>query len=203
MLYICENPDGALSSDSLQEALKTLPTFRRNYALSYHFEHDRKACVLAYQLLAKALKAEYNLHEMPRWGYGASGKPHLEDHPSIHFNLSHCKNAVCCIISNEEVGVDVETIITFDEALAHEICSEKEYHHILNSTDPSLELTKLWTQKESYLKYKSCGLTSNIRDLFANAPNCLFTMEIKDGYVLCVCEATKDALSHNLSPLTF
>ena len=38
------------------------------------------------------------------------GKPYLPDFPEVHFNLSHSGNRVMCIVSDHEVGCDVEKI---------------------------------------------------------------------------------------------
>ena len=48
--------------------------------------------------------------DMPEFSYGEHGKPFLKNYPDWHFNISHCKNAVCCVLSRENVGIDIEEI---------------------------------------------------------------------------------------------
>ena len=52
----------------------------------------------ARQLLAEALKREYRIQVLPRIERTENGKPYFADYPEIHFNYSHCKNAVVCAV---------------------------------------------------------------------------------------------------------
>ena len=42
--------------------------------------------------------------------YGKWGKPSLLYPRHLYFNISHCKEASVCVISDEEVGIDIEVI---------------------------------------------------------------------------------------------
>ena len=42
--------------------------------------------------------------------YGKWGKPYLRYPEELYFNISHCKAACVCVISDEEVGIDIEVI---------------------------------------------------------------------------------------------
>ena len=159
---------------------------RREYALRYRREHDRRLCVAAYILLQQALKAEYKIEETPLFIYGAHGKPALKNHPDIHFNLSHCDEAAVCMVSNRPVGIDVESIRPFDSELAAATMNPEELRIIRSSPDPSIAFARYWTMKESLLKLTGEGITDNLHGILSTADRYHFVTEEheKDGYVL-------------------
>ena len=144
----------------LANALRQLPSWRREKALSYRFERDQRLCVLAYRLLCTALEKEFAITESPRFAYGENGKPHLPDYPFVHFNLSHCPVAVACAISKHPVGVDVEEIKPFTQGVLDAAFSSSERERILSSVSPETEFAVLWTQKESLIKLRGDALDS-------------------------------------------
>lgn len=95
------------------------------------------------------------------------GKPYYADIP-VEFNISHCKGyAVCAVCGKDEgsIGVDCEIIRPFKEASMRRIFSEKEKAMIRESDTPDLLCTKLWTLKESYVKYTGTGLACHMQDI--------------------------------------
>ena len=93
-----------------EKALPLLSEQRREQTLKFKYELGRKTCAGAYLLLCEALRKEYGIMEPPVFEYGEHGKPYIVGHPDIHFNISHCKEAVLCVTSPRPVGVDVEFI---------------------------------------------------------------------------------------------
>ncbi|MBR5101738.1 MAG: hypothetical protein IK092_01260, partial [Muribaculaceae bacterium] len=79
-------------------AIATVSDQRREYALRYRKEHDRRLAIAVYQLLCHGLKAEYGIEELPVFEFGHHGKPFFVGHPEIHFNFSHCNSAAVCAI---------------------------------------------------------------------------------------------------------
>ncbi len=182
MLYINDH----IEDFDLQAALLKVSKERREYALRYRREHDQRLCVAAYMLLQQALKAEYSIGEPPQFLYGPNGKPHLKNHPEIHFNLSHCDEAVVCVVSNKPVGIDVESIRQFSPELAAATMNPEELDIIQSSPNPSIAFTRFWTMKESLLKLTGEGITDNLHDILTNTDNYHFITEIDEttGYVL-------------------
>ena len=94
----------------LEAALREISAQRREQALKFMFEQGQRLCVLAYQLLKQGLREEYGITENPVFEYNEHDKPSIVGHPEIHFNLSHCKEAAACVVSDQPVGIDVESI---------------------------------------------------------------------------------------------
>ena len=122
------------------------------------------------KLLLKGLRNEYGFSTLPEIGFSENGKPFFKDFPGIHFNISHCERAVVCAIFPFPVGIDVECINPFDEDLASFVSSAEEFGEVLQSPEPDVFFTVLWTKKESYCKLLGEGLASrdNIRNILKN-----------------------------------
>lgn len=97
--------------------------------------------------------------------YGPCGKPYLRDYPNAHFNISRSGQYVACAVADRHVGIDVQVVGTYRPDVAARVCSEEELAGIGASDNPAFEFTKLWTQKEAYLKMLGCGITGGIREL--------------------------------------
>ena len=125
MIYRYENIVD-FTTEQLDDAIRRLPYFRCEKALTYRFKKDRVLSVLAYLLFMEGLEAQYGITEPQIWEYGVNGKPYIVDNRDIHFNISHCAKAVVCIFSDEEVGVDVEVIEPLDISVARHIARSEE-----------------------------------------------------------------------------
>ncbi len=97
--------------------------------------------------------------------YGLYGKPYLRDYPNVHFNISHSGQYVACAVANRPVGIDVQVIGAYWPDVAANVCSEEELVRIGASDDPAAEFTKLWTQKEAYLKMLGYGIAGGMREM--------------------------------------
>ena len=161
MIYINDNIDAF----DVEAALPLLSDERREQTLRFRFERGRKTCAAAYLLLCEGLQKEYGIAEKPLFSYGPHGKPALRDYPDIHFNLSHCRDAVVCAISNRPVGIDVESVSHYKESVAR-------YTQILHADRPDVMFTRLWTMKEAVLKLSGEGLRDNLKEVLADV-DCL------------------------------
>ena len=167
MIYINDNIDAF----DVEAALPLLSDERREQTLRFRFERGRKTCAAAYLLLCEGLQKEYGITEKPLFSYGPHGKPALRDYPDIHFNLSHCRDAVVCVISNRPVGIDVESVSHYKESVARYTMSQQEMHQILHADRPDVMFTRLWTMKEAVLKLSGEGLRDNLKEVLADADN--------------------------------
>ena len=150
-----------------QAALPLLSEQRREQCLKFRPEQGRKTCAAAYLLLCEALRKEYGITELPVFEYGEHGKPVIVGHPDIHFNLSHCREAAICVVSNQPVGVDIETIRPFKESLARYVMNDDELQQINGS---ALEFTKLWTRKEAAVKRSGHGINNEMKHVLEGLP---------------------------------
>jgi 4'-phosphopantetheinyl transferase len=87
------------------------------------------------------------------------GKPSLDDHDSIHFNVSHSVNRVACVIDRGPVGIDIEEISEADLSIANEYFAASEVEYLLTELNPVDAFFDLWTIKESYIKFIGKGLS--------------------------------------------
>ena len=150
-----------------QAALPLLSEQRREQCLKFKHEQGRKTCAAAYLLLCEALRKEYGITELPVFEYGEHGKPTIVGHPDIHFNLSHCREAAICVVSDQPVGVDIETIRPYKESLARYVMSDDELQ-VINGSD--LEFTKLWTRKEAVVKRNGHGISNDMKHVLEDLP---------------------------------
>lgn len=163
-LYIKDNLE-SITDEELERMLDALPEWRREKAMRFKFRQGRLECALGYHLLCDALAEQYGITESPAFEYGEHGKPILTAHPGVYFNISHCKSAVACVLSDSEVGVDVESMGRFNESLARYVLCDEEYELVMKAADKDEEFIKYWTKKEAVLKLTGEGLTDDVKSI--------------------------------------
>lgn len=87
--------------------------------------------------------------------YNEYGKPYLDN--NLFFNMSHSNNITACIISDEEVGIDIEKI-KYNEKVAKRVLNKEEMKILNNSNNKAEMFTIFWTIKESYVKLLGVGI---------------------------------------------
>ena len=186
MVYI----DDRLYEFDLPSTLQQISSQRREQALRFRYEQGQRECVLSYLLLKRALLQEYGIDENPLFEYGVHGKPLLVGHSDIHFSLSHCQQAVACAVSDKPVGIDIETVRSYHESLVHYTMNDEEVAHITSSPRPDVAFIRLWTQKEARLKMTGEGISNHLKDVLAEGPWNITTVEALDrGYIYSLCES--------------
>ncbi len=186
MLYI-DDQLFALDAAALEAEIGRLPEWRRRAALGYRSELNQRQSVLAFRLLWQGLQRDFGMTEMPRVEWGSHGKPFLPDYPSLHFNLSHCREAVACAIDTRRVGVDIESYRPVKPAVVRYAMSESECRRIADSPHPQRSFTILWTQKEALVKLSGEGINRDMKLLLENNPHRLSTL-VTDRYVCTLAE---------------
>ena len=113
------------------------------YAVSYSKSFSNRKEEAAYQhllgrkLLFWAMEQEYGVDaSLLSIETGEHGKPCFRNHPA-KFNLSHCQGYVCCAVSTEEIGVDIEALREYDPKIARRICTADELNYL--ETSPPAE----------------------------------------------------------------
>lgn len=183
MIYL--NDD--LAGFNFEDALPLLSAQRREQALKFRYELGRKTCAAAYLLLCEGLRKEYGITEPPVFEYGEHGKPMIAGHPEIHFNLSHCREAVLCVVSDRPVGCDVESIREFHESLVRYTMNNDEIAEITQSPNPALAFIRYWTMKEAVLKLSGEGIRNDLKTVLIGFPNKIHTIVNEArGYVYSV-----------------
>lgn len=190
-MLLFEQPQD-VTQQELNRDLLLLPEWRRKKVLSFRFLIDQVLCAKAYLLLKKGLKDRYGIDDNPAFDYIRHDKPVLRDYPDIHFNLSHCRKGVMCVIADRPIGCDIEEIEEkLDMALCRHCYNDNEVTNITSSEEPCIEFTKLWTMKEATLKLTGEGINNDLPSLFSQDMLSVLTFDTvvrKDaGFVYTVC----------------
>lgn len=170
----------------LEAALREISEQRREQALKFKHEQSQRLSVLAYLLLKKGLREGYGITDNPLFEYNEHGKPSIIGHPEIFFNLSHCKEAVVCVISDKPVGVDVESIREYRESLVRYTMNEKEICEIESAEHPDVAFIRLWTMKEATLKLLGTGISKDMKSVLDGTKK--YTTVERQRYIYTVCE---------------
>ena len=136
------------------------------------------------ELLEIALKEEkitsYKISE------SINGKPYI-DNSNIFYNISHKNKMVGLIISDSEVGLDIEYVDTENikrKSTLKSFFTEKERESITNNE----ELLTLWTKKESYIKLNG-GMLRDAIGLDINNINVIYDTFKLDNYIITICKS--------------
>ena len=157
-----------------------LPSSRKQKIDAKYIQKDKKIAIIEYFLVKKLLK----LKKCPDFEYTKNGKPYIKNK---HFNISHSDNFLVVATAKKELGVDVQKLIEYKDHLARYVCNDAEYKKISRAKNKSLELTKLWTKKESYIKLQGKTIFCDLKNLLNNH-NCNFRYYYIKDYVICVCK---------------
>ncbi len=140
---------------------------RREYLLSISNENRRKQSYFVWRVLEKALASEkyYN----PIFCFD-NGKWMVKG-DECYFSLAHSSNVVCCAISKNPIGVDVELIN--DKLLR----LKNRYSIEENSGDELLSIAECWTREEARFK---ASVDNEIK-------SCVIETSCGERYFLSVC----------------
>ncbi len=169
-----------------EAALPLLSEQRRQQVLRFKYEMGRKTCAAVYLLLCEGLKKEFGYTERPVFEYGEHGKPYISGRPDIHFNISHCREAAVCVVSDRPVGIDVESVRSFKESLINYTMNENEIARIMKAESPDVEFIKLWTMKEAVLKLTGEGISRDLKTVLTGLEKIETTVNMEKKYVCSV-----------------
>ena len=119
-----------------------------------NYDHRRQS--LGAGLLLQRVMMHYGISE-DKLRVGPQGKPECE---GLHFNLSHSGRLVACAVGEGPVGCDVEMIREAPKKVANRFFAEQEkaYLQACSTKQYDEEFYRLWTMKESYVKFTGEGM---------------------------------------------
>ena len=135
-------------------------------------------------LLKYALKDYANIDKY-EIVYNEYGKPYLKN-IDIYFNISNSKNVSVCVISNREVGIDIQ-YKTYKESLKNKVFNNKEQELLDKSIEKESVFTKMWTIKESYVKMKGIGLSYGLNNVDTLSLKKYIKLLNYKNYIICIC----------------
>ena len=109
--------------------------------------------------------------------YNSYGKPYLKNN-ELYFNISHSYEYTVLVISNKEVGVDIEKV-TIRPKVMEKVFDEDEKKLIKSDED----FTIMWVKKESYVKYLGIGLAYGLENVHTLSLNNVIVKKIDDYYI--------------------
>ena len=127
--------------------------------------------------------------------YDENGKPHLKDDKNISITHSFVFSAI--IISDQEVGIDIEKQRLKILRIAHKFTPLEEYDDLKNEFDLMLKLTLVWCAKESLYKSFAHPGVSFIQNIYVED----FDLECKE--TLAVVRFGGDTVSYKVNFLEF
>lgn len=181
-VYLTEVPDCELPETWICGMTKE----KRNRLNDLKNEADKRLIISAHRLLCYVLKSQYSVSPTEDdWAIGWHGKPYLKKAPHIHFNISHAGNIAMCALHNAPVGVDIEKIKRVDDGVEMRFMSKKELDIYYTASDRISMFHKIWTLKESYVKFCGRGIGADLNRLtvypdgssiISNVPGCKFAL---------------------------
>ena len=177
-----------MKSEHLQQVLAFLPSWRRERVLAYKQESRQMESALAYIELSRALALRGLQDIKPHFEYNEHGKPYLSTYPNLHFSISHCSQAVGCILSEMPCGLDIERVRRASPSLISKTMNQGEVKQISSSSHPEVEFIRLWTRKEAVFKLLGTGITDDMQNILLRAEalhiHIISTVNPARGYVL-------------------
>ncbi len=164
--------------------------YREDYLRSLYAE-----CLLRFLLCKKIPAINSDIHIE----YARYGKPYINGNNKIEFSISHSGNWVVVAISNITAGVDIEEIKHKDSLVIERFFSSNEKDDIYENIKTSDEkYYKLWTLKESYMKFTGLGLQVPIEQCVFQKKNKEYVLAdnkqlqfssfyVSSGYIVSVC----------------
>ena len=140
---------------------KISSTARQKKTDNYKFQSDKKLSLGVEILLMEAcndFNVDYNKQCLI---YGDNLKPYFKN-SNIYFNLSHSGSKAMCVMSDFEVGCDIEKISSCNSIIADKFFTHEEnlfLNKFSTESDGSKAFYRLWTLKESFLKCIGCGVS--------------------------------------------
>ncbi len=154
-----------LRDDTVTRALPHLDDVRRKRVARLRLPLKRAQCVAAGLLLTRLLGKD---GVAPHLAYSEHGKPSLAEDNAFCFSLSHTDRWVFCAVSTHAVGLDAQVERAVSPRLMSRTLSAQEANWVSEETVP--RFIRLWTMKETYLKYTGTGLSVPLRTVEIAVP---------------------------------
>jgi len=194
-LYIADT-ECLENSELFSRLFDTVPKNRREKINGKGLENDKRLSLAAGLLLKHALEENGAQLSEDTAALGEKGKPYFEGATDLHFNLSHSGRKALCIISEREVGCDVEKIRAYNPRLAAYVCSKKQLAALeaLPENERDEAFIKLWTMKESYMKAIGYGIGIRASTIEFPIDGCsVYSYKAVDGHCISCCIRGADA----------
>lgn len=156
-----------------------------------------KSSIIGEILLYKLLKKENIKYEKQQFTINEYGKPYINN-KQLFFNISHSHDYVITIISNKEIGIDIEKIRKTNFNTIDIFATQKEKEYILSGeNDIYKKLFQIYTLKEAYFKMlgndlsklKEVEFTIDNNNIICSDKEIIaYSLDIIDNYIFSICK---------------
>jgi 4'-phosphopantetheinyl transferase len=153
------NVEQLADPDRFSRCLAAVPPERREKIARFRQEEDKRRSLGAGWLLEQVLRLYFG-PDRPPIVCAPNGKPWIPDRPDWQFSLTHAGTWAVCGVDSQPLGVDAETVRRDGSKIAARCFAPDERAYLASLPEPQREqaFARLWTRKESYLKYTGEGL---------------------------------------------
>lgn len=151
---------------------------RRKKSERFYFIDDSKRCICAGLLLQYGFYQKFGQLDKFEITYNEFGKPFIKNRKEFKYNITHSGKWVAIAYGTTEVGIDLEKIQDGREELVGYCFSEEErctIYNFMQKEEQLKQFTKLWTMKESYIKFLGTGLSTSLKSFSVNASKGVIT----------------------------
>ena len=117
--------------------------------------------------------------------YNKNGKPYLKGNP-LYFNISHDKDICVLVISDKEIGVDVE-YLTYKQSIVNKYFTKNEKDIMNNSNNLLYDFTKIWVIKESFIKMQGKTILDGLKKIDTTKLRKEIDIIDKKEYLIAIC----------------
>lgn len=154
--------------------------------LSSHVQVIYKRKCKRQRTFKREFKKDYNISDYEII-YNEYNKPYLKNE-KIYFNISHSNGTIVLVISDKEIGVDVEYFV-YKESVVRKYFTNNEQNEILNSTNKVYDFTRIWVMKEAFVKMKGIGISYGLINVDTTKIKEQIELIENEKYLIAICKS--------------
>lgn len=145
--------DDKAFGDELSEVSK----YRKDKVNRLIGEDKKRQSLLCGILLKECLHRIGIDEKTAEYSSGLNGKPSLKEYPQVKFGVSHSGRYAVCVLSDNEIGCDVQEVKPTDFKIAEKFFSDDERKLLgrVSEDEKTDVFFSIWARKESFVK--ACG----------------------------------------------
>ena len=149
----------------------TIEECEKAFGIDKSLSRPRQISLLAKQKLLSIIK-EKGLSFDTTIAVEERGKPFFLYNKNLHFSISHTKSHIAIALHDKAIGIDIENTRRCNLNLAKRYFHSEEYNYLysLPKEEQDEAFTKIWTQKEAYVKCTGEGIAGGFNK-FSVIPN--------------------------------